>query len=64
MSDDAGRWAVALSGFASIEEKQHTGRFIADGAINWEGTAWVEAEQWRGSIREAIEAARYWLAGE
>ena len=58
VSDDNGLWAVSLTGTASIEDIKEPNRYITDGPINWEGVAWVEREQWKGSIREAIESAK------
>lgn len=58
VSDDNGRWAVALTGTASIEDIEEPKRFITDGPINWEGVAWVERDQWKDSVRQALESAK------
>jgi hypothetical protein len=57
VNDDNGRWAVSVSGFASIEDIEEPGRFITDGPITWAGTAWVDRHEWRDSINAAIDAA-------
>ena len=49
ISDDGGRWAVSGDGFQPVPEE---GGFTETVSI----TSFVEAEDWKPSIREALEA--------
>jgi hypothetical protein len=49
ISDDAGRWAVSTSGIQNLP--------TSDTPFDFVGKFWVEAADWRPSIREAIDAA-------
>lgn len=50
-SDDDGRWAVSDAGFGPVPDE---GGFTEDVAL----TSFVEPEQWKPSIRAAIDSAR------
>ena len=50
VSDDAGRWAVAGSGFQNVPSRQEP--------IDITTTFFIEADEWKPSIREAIETYR------
>lgn len=49
VSDDAGRWAVVTSGIQNIPN--------LDNPIDIETSFWIEASEWKNSIREAIDEA-------
>jgi hypothetical protein len=49
VSDDAGRWAVTTSGIQNVPD--------SDKAIDISTTFWIEADKWKDSIRDAIDAA-------
>lgn len=55
ISDDYGRWAVPEGGFQNLNDD--AGNFVTDRAIDIESTFVVSAEEWKPSIREAIDAA-------
>lgn len=48
VSDDAGRWAVVTSGIQNSPDP--------DKPIEIETTFWITANEWKDSIREAIDA--------
>jgi hypothetical protein len=50
VSDDFGRWAVSHSGMQQIPEG------IWDKPCDLGTSFWVEAHEWRASVREAIDA--------
>lgn len=50
--DDNGHWTVAYEGTQQVPE--------GDGPQDFTATIWVLAQDWRGSIREAIDAAMEW----
>lgn len=47
VSDDAGRWAVVTDGMQNVPDP--------DKAIDISTSFWIEADQWKDSIREAID---------
>ena len=49
ISDDAGRWVVSESGMQNVPDP--------DKAIDISTSFFIEAGDWRGSIREAIKTA-------
>lgn len=51
VSDDGGKWAVSGDGFQPVPED---GGFTETVSI----TTFVDPDEWRGDIREAIDAAR------
>jgi hypothetical protein len=56
INDDAGRWAVASSGTQNIPDP--------DKPIDITTTFWIDADEWKPTIREAIEAAiKKWQEG-
>ena len=50
ISDDMGRWAVSSMGMQNLPDD-------ADKPFDFCGNFFVEAQDWRPSIREAIDAA-------
>lgn len=49
ISDDAGRWAVVTSGMQNVPD--------SDELTDISTTFWIEANEWKDSIREAIDSA-------
>jgi hypothetical protein len=49
VSDDAGRWAVTTSGMQNVPD--------SDKAIDINTTFWIEADEWKNNIRQAIDFA-------
>ena len=49
VSDDAGRWACVVSVFQNVPDN--------DKATDISTTFWIEADEWKNSIREAIDYA-------
>jgi len=49
VSDDAGRWAVATTGTQNVPSP--------DKPIDISSIFWIEADEWKPSIREAIDDA-------
>jgi hypothetical protein len=49
ISDDAGRWAVSTGGIQNMPDTQKV--------IDISSTFYVEAKDWRSTVREAIETA-------
>ncbi len=49
ISDDAGRWAVTVSGMQNVPDP--------DKASDISTLFFVEAQEWKGSIRKAIDFA-------
>lgn len=49
ISDDAGRWAISTGGFQNVPDSKKR--------IDIFSTFFVEAKQWRSSIRKAIDYA-------
>ncbi len=45
ISNDGGRWAVSTSGFQDLPK---------DSPIDMEIISWIEAKEWKPSIREAL----------
>lgn len=60
VSDDDGRWAVAMSGFAPMP----TGNPETWPPAQWQGLSWVDRHEWRNSVRDAIDAAMRAFAEE
>ena len=54
VNDDNGRWAVTSNGFQNVSSK---GVLVTESAIDIETAFWVEACEWKDSVREAIDAA-------
>lgn len=50
ISDDEGRWAVSTTGTQNLPDDP-------DIAFDFIGNFWVEAKDWRPTVREAIDAA-------
>lgn len=48
VSDDRGRWAVVTDGVQNVPEK-----YPSDISTSF----WIKADEWRSSVREAIDAA-------
>ena len=62
IGDDNGRWAVPDSGFQNLSDAE--GNLITDRAIDVQSTFVVEADEWKPTIREAIDAAmKSWERG-
>jgi len=51
--DDNGRWAVAVSGWQNLQDGD--GVFITERAIDIQTTFCIDADEWKDSIREAID---------
>jgi hypothetical protein len=51
ISDDFGRWAVSRMGIQSLPEGIH------EHPVDLQTAFWVEAVEWKPSVREAIAAA-------
>lgn len=49
VSDDAGRWAVVTDGIQNVPDM--------DNPIDISTSFWIEANEWKNNIREAIDAA-------
>jgi hypothetical protein len=54
LSDDFGHWAVSGSGFQNITDGNDATP-TEDTPIDIQSTFWVDADEWKGSLREALD---------